>query len=96
FDHTAAQGFSATITLRLGENQFSIKIADSQLHLTRGEVEQAAAKLETDPQTLAALLYRRRTLDDVLRTGEVTISGDSDVVARFLQLFPLPEPASNS
>jgi len=96
FDHTAAQGFSATITLRLGENHFSIKIADSQLHLTRGEAEQAAAKLETDPQTLAALLYRRRTLDDVLRTGEVTISGDSGVVARFLQLFPLPEPASNS
>jgi alkyl sulfatase BDS1-like metallo-beta-lactamase superfamily hydrolase len=96
FDHTAAEGFSATITLRLGENHFSIKIADGELHLTRGEAEQAAATLETDPQTLAALLYRRRPLDDVLRTGEVTITGDSGVVAHFLQLFPLPEPAGTS
>jgi len=96
FDHTAAQGFSATITLRLGENHFSIKIADGQLHLTRGEPEQATATLETDPQTLAALLYRGRPLQDVLRTGKVTIAGDSGVLARFLQLFPLPEPAGTS
>ena len=84
----------AVVELPFGNGKFAI--ADGQLHLTRGEAEQAAAKLETDPQTLAALLYRRRTLDDVLRTGEVTISGDSGVVARFFQLFPLPEPASNS
>jgi ubiquinone biosynthesis protein UbiJ len=96
FDHTTAQGFSAAITLRLDENHFSIKIADGQLQLTRGEAQQAAATVETDPQTLAALIYRRRALDDVLRTGEVTISGDSGVAARFLQLFPLPEPAGTS
>jgi DNA-binding HxlR family transcriptional regulator len=96
FDHTTAQGFSAAITLRLDENHFSIKIADGQLQLTRGKAQQAAATVETDPQTLAALIYRRRALDDVLRTGEVTISGDSGVAARFLQLFPLPEPAGTS
>jgi alkyl sulfatase BDS1-like metallo-beta-lactamase superfamily hydrolase len=94
FDRRAAQGFSATITLRLGENHFSIKIADGQLHLTRGEAERATATLETDPQTLAALLYRGSALDDALRADDVTISGDSGVVARFLRLFPLPEPAS--
>jgi len=93
FDPEAAHGFTATIALRLGENHFRIKVADGQLHLTRGEPEHAAATLETDPQTLAALLYRGRPLQDVLRTGEVTITGDSGVLARFLQLFPLPETA---
>ncbi|MDT7721648.1 MAG: hypothetical protein QOE94_2659, partial [Mycobacterium sp.] len=37
-----------------------------------------------------------RPLDDVLRTGEVTIAGEAAVAARFLRLFPLPEPASIS
>jgi DNA-binding HxlR family transcriptional regulator len=96
FDPGAAHGFTATIALRLGENHFRVKVADGQLHLTRGEPEHAAATLETDPQTLAALLYRGRPLQDVLRTGEVTIAGDSGVLERFLQLFPLPEPAGTS
>jgi alkyl sulfatase BDS1-like metallo-beta-lactamase superfamily hydrolase len=96
FDRRAAQGFSATIALRLGENHFSIKIADGQLQLARGEAEQATATLDTNPQTLAALLYGGRPLDDVLRTGEVTIAGEAAVAARFLRLFPLPEPASIS
>jgi DNA-binding HxlR family transcriptional regulator len=96
FDQAAAQGFDATISLRLGENHFSIKVADGQLHLTRGEATPSVARLETDAQSLAALLYRRRTLDDVLHTGDVTISGDSGVITRFLRLFPLPEPASIS
>jgi DNA-binding HxlR family transcriptional regulator len=96
FDRRAAQGFSATIALRLGENHFSIKIAGGQLQLARGEAEQATATLDTNPQTLAALLYGGRPLDDVLRTGEVTIAGEAAVAARFLRLFPLPEPASIS
>jgi DNA-binding HxlR family transcriptional regulator len=96
FDRRAAQGFSATIALRLGENHFSIKIADGQLQLARGEAEQATVTLDTNPQTLAALLYGGRPLDDVLRTGEVTIAGEAAVAARFLRLFPLPEPASIS
>jgi DNA-binding HxlR family transcriptional regulator len=96
FDRAAAQRFSATIALRLGENHFRITIADGQLQLTRGGAEQATATLETDPQTLSALIYRGRPLDDALRTGEVTITGDRTVVARFLRLLPLPEPASTS
>jgi hypothetical protein len=50
--------------------------------------------VQTDPQTLAALLYQGRPLDDALHTGDATISGDTAVVTRFLQLFPLPEKAS--
>jgi DNA-binding HxlR family transcriptional regulator len=94
FDRDAAQGFTTTIGLRLGEDRFSIKIADSHLQLTRGEAESPAATVQTDPQTLAALLYQGRPLDDALHTGDATISGDTAVVTWFLQLFPVPEPAS--
>jgi DNA-binding HxlR family transcriptional regulator len=94
FDPRAAQGFSATIALQLGENHFSIEIADGQLQLARGEAKLATATLDTDPQTLAALLYGGRPLDDALRTGEVTITGEAAVAAQFFDLFPLPESAS--
>jgi DNA-binding HxlR family transcriptional regulator len=96
FDRQAAQGFSATIALRLGENQFSITIADGELHLTRGVAERPAAALDTDRPTLAALLYGGRRLDDAARAGDATISGKTAVLTRFLRLFPLPQPAGNA
>src|SRR5882757_2056104 len=39
------------------------------------------------------LAQRLRQLQE---PGEVTIAGDSGVLARFRQLFPLPEPAGTS
>jgi DNA-binding HxlR family transcriptional regulator len=94
FDPRAAQGFSATIALRLGEDNFSIEIADGQLLLARGEAVPATATLCTDPETLAAVLYGGRSLEEALRTGDLTIGGEAAVAARFFRLFPLPEPAS--
>jgi alkyl sulfatase BDS1-like metallo-beta-lactamase superfamily hydrolase len=96
FDRQAAQGFSATIALRLGENQFSITIADGELHLTRGVAERPAAALDTDRPTLAALLYGGRRLDDAVRAGDATIAGKTAVLTRFLRLFPLPQPAGDT
>jgi DNA-binding HxlR family transcriptional regulator len=94
FDRQAAQGFSATIALRLGEHHFSVEVDDGQLELVRGESTQATATLDTDLHTLAALLYGGRPLDDAMRTGDLTVDGEAAVVMRFLGLFPLPEPAS--
>jgi alkyl sulfatase BDS1-like metallo-beta-lactamase superfamily hydrolase len=95
FDPAAAHGFNSTIALRLGENDFGIKVADGHLHLSRGVAAQVSATLATDPQILAALLYRDLPLDDAVRTGEATITGDAAITARFLQLFPLPKPVEH-
>jgi DNA-binding HxlR family transcriptional regulator len=94
FDQQGAQGFSAAIGLRLGEHPFSATVADGELHLRRGNVEAPAATLVTDPRTLAAVIYGGRPLDDALRTGDATITGKTAVVARFLRLVRLPEPAA--
>jgi DNA-binding HxlR family transcriptional regulator len=91
FDSEAAHGFSATITLRLGENAFNVRVADGRLQLDRGEAGgSATATLQTDPPTLAAILYGGRPLKDAIRTGDVTIDGDASAAQRFIQLFPLP------
>jgi DNA-binding HxlR family transcriptional regulator len=93
FDPQAASGFSATITLRVEGRLFHVEIIDDELRLAGGEASQPAATLDTDRQTLAALLYGGRQLDEALHTGEATVTGSVQVVARLLELFPLPEPA---
>jgi len=93
FNPQAAQGFHATVGLRLSGNEFTVEIADGRLQVTRGEAEHRAATLDTDRPTLAALLYGGRALDDAVRDGQAAISGKTAVIARFLRLFPLPAPA---
>lgn len=92
FNPQAAQGFHATVGLRLSGNEFTVKIADGRLQVKRGEAERPAATLDTDRPTLAALLYGGRPLENALRTGDATIGGETGVIARFLELFPLPGP----
>ena len=63
------------------------------LELTRGSAEDPDAMLDTDPETMAALLWQGRRLREARRAGEVTVEGDARSAARFLAVFPLPEPA---
>jgi DNA-binding HxlR family transcriptional regulator len=94
FNPQAAQGFTATIGLRLNGTPFTVTITDGELQVARGEAERPTATLDTDRPTLAALLYGGRALDDAVRVGDATVGGKTAAVARLLRLFPLPPPAS--
>ena len=94
FDPQAAQRFSATVGLRLGGNDFTVNVENGKLEVARQEAEHPAATLDTDRNTLAALLYQGRPLEEALSAGDATVAGGADVVQRFLGLFSLPEPAS--
>ena len=50
--------------------------------------------IEADPGTLAALVYKGRTLAEALRTGNMKIDGNEGKAERFLDLFRLPEPVA--
>jgi DNA-binding HxlR family transcriptional regulator len=90
--HVAA-GFEATLDFRFGEDRFQAVIADGRMALDRGIARHPDARLETDPNTLTALVYGGRKLAEALRSGELKIEGNRSVVKRFLTLFPLPKPA---
>ncbi len=94
FDAQAAEGLNASYELRLGEDRFRAEVADGRFEVERGGAEEPDAIIETDPGTLAALVYEGRDLVEALRTGDLEIEGDESMVARFLSLFPLPEPAA--
>jgi len=96
FDSSAAHGLRASYELRLGEDRFLIAVADGEFEVTRGGADQADAIIDTDNDTLAAVLWAGRRLADAQRSGTMTIEGNKAAVERFVRLFPMPEPAAVS
>ncbi len=94
FDPRAAEGIGASYELRLGEDRFRAEVAEGRFEVVRGAADRPDATIETDPATLAALVYDGRQLAEAMRSGELKLEGDGSAVARSLTLFPLPEPAS--
>ena len=94
FDSGAAHGLRAGYELRLGEDHFRIEVADDEVEVARGGADQADATIDTDPGTLATVLWGARPLADAQRSGKMTIEGDKAAVERFVRLFPMPEPAA--
>jgi len=90
FDADAADGVRARYELRLGDQRFALDVADGRLEVERGGAPAADAIIETDPGTLATVLWHGRRLDEARRAGDVAIEGDRRAVNRLLRLFPLP------
>ncbi|MFC0627218.1 winged helix-turn-helix transcriptional regulator [Kribbella deserti] len=93
FDPQRARGTSAKLLLRLGEDSFRIELSDDRIRIRRGVLNQPDAIIETDPDTLNALLWSDESVATAIDEGAVRITGDRTWVKRFLGLFPLPEPA---
>ena len=93
YESGAAQGLRASFELRLGEDRFRVAVADDELEVARGSADHADATIDTDPDTLNAVLWNGRSLADAQRSGKMTIGGDKAAVERFVGLFPMPEPA---
>lgn len=94
FDARAAAGVDASYELRFGRDCFHLRIRAGRLTLARGSAERPDAIIESDPDTLAAVVYDGRKLAEALRQGDLRISGDKSAARRLLTFFSLPEPAS--
>ena len=68
-------------------------MTDDELEVARGSADHADATIETDPDTLNAVLWGGQSLAAAQRSGRMTIDGDKAAAKRFLRLFPMPEPA---
>jgi hypothetical protein len=62
------------------------------MEVARGAADQADATIDTDPDTLANVLWGGQPLADAKRSGKMTIEGGK-AAERFVRLFPMPEPA---
>ena len=93
FDADAAMGLRASYELRLGEDRFRVEVSD-EVDVARGGADQPDATIDTDPGTLAAVLWDGGSLGDARRSEALRIEGDKAAVERFVRLFPAPEPAA--
>ena len=96
FDPGAAHGLRASYELRLGEDRFRIEVAGDELDVARGDAHHPDATIDTDNDTINAVLWQGRSLADAQRAGKLTIHGDKAAVKRFVRLFPMPQPAAPS
>jgi DNA-binding HxlR family transcriptional regulator len=91
FDPAGAEGHAGAYELRLADQRFRIEVADGAIAIARGEAPAPDAVIETDPGTLATVLWHGRGLEAARRAGDLTIEGDRRAAARLLALFPLPD-----
>jgi DNA-binding HxlR family transcriptional regulator len=90
FDAEAAGDLDARYELRLGEQTFHVQVAGRAVEVTREPAGPPDAILDTDAETLRALIWGDRELAEALHAGDLTIEGDPDLAARLLTFLPKP------
>jgi DNA-binding HxlR family transcriptional regulator len=97
FDAHAAAGLRADLALRIGDDNFHVRIDGPDLRIARGEPSPSDgpsdATVGADLNTLNSLIWGGRAFNEAIGAGDLTINGDTDLVKRFVRLFPLPSPA---
>jgi DNA-binding HxlR family transcriptional regulator len=88
FDPSTANDLRASYELRLGEQHFHARVADGRFDVARGTADQPDATIDTDPPTLARVLWHGG------RARDLAVEGDHGAVTRFLTLFPPATPVA--
>ena len=87
FNPDAARGLDGSYELRLTTDRYRIEISEGQLMARRGEVDAPDVVIESDADTLGAVLLDGRQLDRALDAGAITLEGDRERARRFLALY---------
>jgi DNA-binding HxlR family transcriptional regulator len=93
FDPAEAGDFEIVAALTIDDDEFTVRIGDGALAVTRGLPADPDAALATTADSLTGLLWEGRSLADAERAGEATAGGDRKALRRYLGLFPRPDLA---
>ena len=89
-DRSRSGALGATVGFRFGAESFVAVVDESGIAIRRGEADGATVVFDTDPPTLASVVYGGRPLADAEAAGALRLSGDRALGERFVTLFPLP------
>jgi DNA-binding HxlR family transcriptional regulator len=87
-ERSAGQDFR--VGFRLGTEIFLAHVTIGHVAVRRAEPDEAEVVFESDPVSLASVVYGGRPLADAEAAGALTITGDRALAERFVTLFPLP------
>ena len=94
FDPEGAGDFEVKLQLRLCGSPFAATVSGGRFEIERGGIADPDATVESDVETLIAIVHGRRDFDEAVADGDLEIHGPKRTVKRFTRLFPLPEPAA--
>jgi DNA-binding HxlR family transcriptional regulator len=80
FDPAKAEGLEGSYELRLGEIPFKITLKAGEFEASRGEAESPDAVIESDPRTIAGVVFRGNRLAKAVEAGDVRIDGSRRAV----------------
>ena len=83
-----AGGLRARLAFRLGSESFVAELGET-IEIGRGESD-AHLAFESDPVTMASIVYGGRPIADAEAAGALTLTGDRALAERFVTFFPLP------
>lgn len=90
-DRRRSDDFGATVGFRFGADTFVAVVNVSGIAIRRGNpAGEAAVTFDTDPATLASVVYGGRPIADAEAAGTLRLAGDRSLAERFVTLFPLP------
>jgi len=92
-DPVRSGGLDAKIGLILGEETFVGHLAGGGIEIARGDPSGSDAIFEGEPRVIAGAIYGGQPLDALEAAGVLRVSGDRELAARFVTLFPLPPKA---
>lgn len=82
-------GMDASVGFRLGAESFLARLADGGIVIRREEPS-GDVVFDSDPVTMASIVYGGRPIADAEDAGALTLTGDRALAERFVTLFPLP------
>lgn len=90
-DRSRSGAFGARVGFRFGAETFLARVDTAGIAIRRDDPDEADTVFETDPPTLASIVYGGRPLADAEAAGVLRLSGDRALAEAFVTLFPLPE-----
>jgi DNA-binding HxlR family transcriptional regulator len=86
----------ARIGFQLGADVFVAELAEKDIAIRREDPVAVALTLSATPLVLASVIYGGRPVGDAEAAVDLVVSGDRDLLSRFLTLFPLPAKISDT
>jgi DNA-binding HxlR family transcriptional regulator len=88
-----AAGLDATIGFVVGNETLCARISNASLSVEHGPAEPSDVVFKGTAPVIAAAIYGGQPIETLEDAGVLMVSGDRDLAARFITLFPLPSKA---
>jgi DNA-binding HxlR family transcriptional regulator/putative sterol carrier protein len=94
FDPVVGAGLKAAYGLRVGDDSFTVRVADGELEVERAVAVRPDATLSADLETLTDVLKGRRPVAEATASGRLALTGDAEAVRRLIEALTDSRPAT--